>query len=191
MKVILLNGPPRVGKDSVGRAIYRQLGGSDRHSHVRIEALAAPMREVAHVITNTVKSNYETTKDLPVPHLNHSTGNDSIREFMIGFSERCIKPRYGKDFWARLLLQRLASPPNYLIITDAGFIDEYMALTESAGIGNVLVVHLSRRGFDWKNDSRGYIKPPLGYVKPLEVNNYLVEESAEEIVQYVQSNLGW
>lgn len=145
MKAILFNGPPRTGKDTTALAVAEALGAP-------IRSLSMPIRTSVFSLAGLQYSDalYEEIKDTPLDIFK----GDSIREVMIALSERFIKPRYGSAFWAHSLLQGLNAPT--IIVPDLGFPEELEAF--QATCEDVLVVHTSREGFGWANDSRRYVE---------------------------------
>lgn len=82
-----------------------------------------------------------------------SLGYYSSREALIHVSENIVKPKQGKDFYGRKLVERIeASLERYIFTADGGFRNELVPLLE-AGY-NVYIVQLERNGATFENDSR-------------------------------------
>lgn len=149
MKVVLLNGPPSSGKDTVGEMLYCDLPAA------AIFKFAQPiidyMRDVHGIDMRTVE------KDQPHDDLHGRTP----REVAIAYSERMCKPLFGDAYFGDLLaldVERQAAQADGLvaIVTDSGFRAEAAALARRVGPQNCLLVRLSRHGTDFSGDSRSY-----------------------------------
>ena len=82
-----------------------------------------------------------------------SFGYYSSREALIHVSENIVKPKQGKDFYGRKLVERIeASSERYVFAPDGGFVSEIVPLLESGY--NVYIVQLERNGATFENDSR-------------------------------------
>src|SRR5690349_5487301 len=111
---VVLNGPPRSGKSTAAKYI---LDGLLAKSYkVNTDSFAAPMK---HFIATTMAEQYHNLqKDVPIAELN----GYSVREFLIDLSESYIKPRYGDDFFGRMLFYRqlrYTPPPDFVVVDDS------------------------------------------------------------------------
>lgn len=187
MFAILLNGPPRSGKDTIANHLQAKF---DTLLYPTIRrSLSMPMRKAGFAVLGLGYSDevYELIKDVPQDIF----GGLTLREHMIAFSEQFIKKRYGDDFWGRALLNLPVdfSMPGCFIVPDLGFQAESHYIEGKLGARNVLTVHLHRAGFEWKNDSRRYVKG---------TNVLLVEHKEDEssaaagqILDFVAHALRW
>lgn len=189
MYVVMFNGPPKCGKDSIATAMATLLD-QESDTPVLIDHYIRPLREAAMSLAGYDPKDfalYNRIKDEPQPLLQ----NDSIRTFMIYLSERAMKYKYGKDFWGRkLIMDRGLSPsnPGICLIPDLGFIDEGCRVMQTVTAENTLIVRVSRKDVGWKNDSRGYVN--LG-CKTIELNNdHLIVDAAERVINEMH-RLGW
>lgn len=152
-KVIILNGPPQSGKDFLGTILYQHYPASV------IVKFAEYLKNATHRLYGLpkVKHDYfEDVKDLP----NKEFYGLTPREAYIAVSEQYFKPIHGKDFFGKALVKDiLESPYSLHIITDGGFEEEIVPLINELGADNILIIHLSRVGCSFKNDSRLYINP--------------------------------
>ncbi|QXV76557.1 putative P-loop NTPase protein [Escherichia phage BrunoManser] len=169
-KVIILNGCPGIGKDTIGCVIadMNQLKG------VRTLSFKAPMFEIARAILGDANYDYflflyndRLHKEKPDSVLN----GKSPREFMIWISEAIIKPEFGNDYFGRRMVEAIKASDTPAVITDGGFTEETIALIES-GI-QVHVCRLHRGGFTFEGDSRSYLHLPVGWHG---VNGYTEED---------------
>lgn len=148
MKIILLNGPPRAGKDSIGAALAQALFGK-----CSLNKFAAPivefMKREFGITPDTVD------KDRPHPMLLGRTP----RDVMIAYSERFCIPLWGHDFFGRSAAIRLANDPDpksVVVFTDSGFVREAEPLVLKFGASNILQVRVHRPGHTFQNDSRSF-----------------------------------
>ena len=155
-RVILLNGPPRSGKDTAARTFCRSLGGMFAHDKLSLpikRAFAGLMNVTVHDDLNVYP--YEDMKEQVIPVL-----GVSYRQWQIDFAEKLMRPTYGRDVFIRLLMERLApyrtirSVTN-VIVSDCG-IQLEVDLLEKSGF-DVRVIQLHRDGCSYAGDSRGYV----------------------------------
>lgn len=147
--VIILNGPPGVGKDTIADALPVDFKVSFKQ----------PMFDIARSILGPKKYHafekfYDCreTKEQPLMIL----GGMSCREFMIWISECVIKPAFGKDYFGVRLAETVnGALAKTAVCSDGGFSSEIPPLL-SAGI-RVALVRLHRHGFTFDGDSRSYI----------------------------------
>lgn len=152
--IIILNAPPRAGKDTIAKIIDEQYG-------LPVVSFKTPMFNIARGILGEsdfkeFMAVYETDrKDTqPLSILHGST----CREFMIWISESVIKPRFGKKHFGWLmaeLLTEMEGDVDLTICSDGGFPDEVEALIDFGH--RVKLVRMHREGFDFSKDSRDYI----------------------------------
>jgi len=169
VKIVLVNGPPRSGKDTVGAIIVKE---SPRI--VRCCKFATELKDRVHAAYRLfdkrtrkpiVTEALESVKDHPQPFFLGKTP----REIYIAFSEVFMKPLHGKDIFGRLLLGRLqyelecegGLPPEkrteVIVITDSGFRKEVEMLSAHFGVHNCRLIQVHRHGCDFSGDSRGYL----------------------------------
>ena len=153
MRVIILNGPPNIGKDTLGNNVQQLIGWP------RMEFKEALYRETASyygvdLVTFAMLASGRTTKEVPMPTL----GGLSPRQAMIHVSEEVIKPKFGKQFFgakAYELIQTLDDSTDTVVFSDGGFVEEAEYLV---GMGcEVHIIQLHAEGRDFGNDSRNYI----------------------------------
>jgi hypothetical protein len=191
--VLGFNCPPKSGKDTIAVEIAKLLEGQIPCS---IQSLAAPMREIAMEFTGlqTFKD-YNEYKDIPNPlfSLDGSEGHvqHSIRQFMIALSESFIKPVYGREFWARHLINRLkwwGKERMLCIIPDFGFKEETDLIADSVGHSNFCMVRLYRDGTDFSIDSRNFVDcPNVIHID----NNRTPKEAADDILIHLVDVMKW
>jgi len=147
-QIIILNGPPRSGKDEIGHYL------ATAYDFFQIK-FAQPLRDAAYVFFD----HEDIDEFKAMTFQNDKTG----RDWMIGLSEQITKPIFGDDFFGVKAAQRVSQlERSRIVVTDAGFQTEVNAfiktLRESeSGHYTFEVWHVEREGCDYANDSRGRI----------------------------------
>lgn len=156
MKIILLNGPPRSGKDYAGRALRAKVVNS------YIFKMARQLKERTHALYGLGEDGvcyphdwYENVKDKPLEDFLGITPRGAY----IAVSEMLMKPLHGEDIFGRWLCDDIAtSGVDLALVTDAGFQLECETVIERFGADNVTLVRIHRDGCDFSSDSRSYIE---------------------------------
>lgn len=182
MSLILFNGPPGCGKDTMAKAIWDKrwtLPGSwrfDRMSMPNKRAFAGTTDSFHKLNAFGHNSEWEPKKDLPDPLLHGKT----YRQWQIEFSEDFMKPLYGDDIFPRLFAdrnhERLIDPNFHFLVPDLGFEIELRALRTMYPQLKILAVRIYRDGCDFSSDSRGYLEPDLSSLFLIVHNNGTLEE---------------
>lgn len=188
MKIILINGPPRSGKDTAGEIIHGILNTRKGPDHItpHLDKFAELVKERAHGLYGLVDqdgplfaSYFEDVKDQPRSEFLGLTP----RQAYIAVSETYYKPTHGENIFGRLMLERIRSfhkgRCGVVILTDSGFAPEAQVLIDEYGAGNVFLIRLHRPGFDFEGDSRGYIH--LDGIDSVDVTATTVEELRSEL----------
>jgi hypothetical protein len=158
MKIILLNGPPRSGKDTAALAIEEALDKwgflaiHEKFSWPNKAAFAAIWQRKMDCDFNVYY--YEERKGEIVPEI-----GVSFRQFQIDFSEKFMKPLYGKDVFAQLLLQRIEgykADNTVCVVSDCGFQVEVDTVWNSKKFQgrDMLLLRCTRPGASFEGDSR-------------------------------------
>lgn len=155
-QVILLNGPPRCGKDTVGEMIARKIPGT------RVYKFAEALKCATHDLYGSLHhlgrqdkreaARYESVKDQPQDDFFGLTP----RQAYIAVSETLLKPLHGTDFFGRVLVEKiLLERPRLAVVADSGFREEAVpVLWETGFICRILRLHRPNCTFD--GDSRSY-----------------------------------
>jgi hypothetical protein len=164
-QIIILNGPPRIGKDTLRNKMsewYKGRGIAVNHASFK-EPLIKLTCDFYEFPRQSWDNLYEyedaggSWKDSPNLYLNGMTP----REALIHVSENVIKPTFGKGTFGTLLGQSLKDGIN--IIADGGFTEEVYGLWEAIdyescrNMDEIIIVKLEEEGFTFGNDSRSYI----------------------------------
>jgi hypothetical protein len=160
MNVILINGPPRSGKDTVGELAAASMGEA-----VMVK-FANPLRDWAKL--HGLQGDYEQAK------------RDGLREELIHLSEDVIKPRFGQSTFGLLAagktVELFARGAHNIIVTDAGFrreVETYIKLVKTlASAAEFHLWCLYRTGTSFDYDSRERLTPNgLPLASYCEINN--------------------
>jgi hypothetical protein len=187
-KFILLNGPPRSGKDTAAKVLTDSIAMPSGDYHVYHEKFSAPLKTafagmMEADIDDFVVDYYEDKKELPIDAL-----GVSFRQWQIDFSETLMKPKYGNDVFGRLLWHRVnmcdMGALAVYVISDCGFQVEIDYLLTRANPSDVLLLRLQRDGCTFDGDSRGYVTAP----SMINVLNESLPAFRKEVREIVQ---GW
>jgi len=160
MRVLLLNGAPGSGKDTIASMIKTKF-----HDRVYLEKFARPLKDAVPVAYGVNKQDWNkeydapSTKNNPHPRLY----GKSAREAQIALSETYFKPLHGQDIFGRMLLDRIKRLLEsdllyeYVVVSDSGFKPEAEVLVDQLGKNNVDLWRVQRAGYGFKNDSRSHI----------------------------------
>jgi hypothetical protein len=183
-RIVLFNGPPHSGKDTVAKALAMQLDAAS--IRVQLVAFSMPMRLAVAALLGKEYSLkwYEEEKD-KVQELSNRT----IREMMIDLSEGHVKPSYGNDYWVKAALAGVDPNAQIVLVTDCGFFEELAYLYFNRNPLDHMLVRLERDGTDWSKDSRKPLRYEAFHEMILE-NNGKVQDAATKI-RYVMKSIGW
>lgn len=146
--IVILNGAPGVGKDTIGKMLEDQAGLTIRSfKQPMFDIAKATLGEAGFIKFMELYDN-RLTKEQSTPLL----GGLSPREFMIEISEKWIKPRFGADYFGCRFVADL--PVTGVVATDGGFPDEVRPMLD---VTKVVIVRLHRAGYSFAGDSRRFI----------------------------------
>jgi hypothetical protein len=172
--VVLLNGPPRSGKDTAAHGLLMYRPGSV------LLRFSTPLKAATHALfglRGITADHYEDCKDTPSADFMGL----SPRQAYIAVSEQAVKRTFGKSFFGRVMVERLRrvrgapSPasvshwPPMAVCPDSGFSIETAPVIREVGAANVILIRVHRPGFDFAQDSRSYIS--LELVNTVDVHN--------------------
>lgn len=153
-KIIILNGPAGVGKDTIGNALakdYNCIQTSFKRPMFEIAASILGARSFSKFIT---AYDDRDQKEMPQSFL----GGKTCRDFMIWISESVVKPLFGKQQFGKLMSEhiQLCDEGFIFVCTDGGFPDEVIRLVEDGH--DVTLVRLFMDGKAFEGDSRDYVR---------------------------------
>lgn len=156
MKVIILNGPPGCGKDTLADHLVYSPGAlrnaEKREFKTHLFRVAATLAAIP--LHEMITLNAQKTKNTPCPSL---PGNKSPREWLIYVSENVVKPHLGSTYFGATAAKTLNNEDMAYVFADGGFDVEVAVLAEKVGKNNVLVLQITRPGHSFAEDSRRYI----------------------------------
>lgn len=154
-KIILVNGPPRSGKDSLA-AIFGELRQAKpiKFADPLRKAVPAMFGMAPDVYHDLIENHKETPTDLLM--------GMSPREAQIWLSEEVMKPRFGKYVFGLVAANAIQAAPyiDTWCFSDSGFTEEAEVIVEAFGAKNVALIKLEREGCTFAGDSRSYISLP-------------------------------
>lgn len=178
-KIIILNGPASIGKDTIGNALakdYNCIPTSFKRPMFEIAASILGARAFSKFITA-----YDDRDQKELPH--DFLCGKTCREFMIWISETVVKPLFGNQQFGKLMSEhiQLCDEGFRFVCTDGGFPDEVIQLVEDGN--DVTLVRLFMEGKTFAGDSRDYIRIKeshlLGYKNYQEHDVHLVNGDIE------------
>lgn len=190
MYIVIFNGPPRSGKDTLARMVADHMDSCVKVP-VKEDSLSLPLRLIAYgMVSRTYNcDSYEDFKKEFFPRLNR-TG----RELMIDASEKFLKVCYGQPVMADLLVMRNQNFDGVLLIRDGGFQLEVDTLASIVGVENVYIVRMHREGCDFSQDSREYVsaKNPKHQMQTWNNSDLAdLEVEARRIYGRLVNQMGW
>lgn len=185
-KIVLLNGPPRSGKDTAAELIQNKL--KEKHPVARCK-FATGLRCMAEAAIEASGLLDESAEIVPLFFCDafKDTKQSSLcgrtpREVLIQMSEGFVKPLFGKDFFGKVLAHEIkkvkTTRTSLFLISDSGFTEEAKVLVEKFGAENILLIRLHADGTSFRGDSRSYIS--LNDVYSVDVHNPMTEEGLWE-----------
>lgn len=160
--LIVVNGPPRSGKDTLVSMIENLIWHNDLKEETSTVNFKEPLIEIFEILADLPEGfNYEEAKVERYSHL----GGMSGRELMIKISEDWVKPDLGRDFFGLLWAKRMQDEiyetddrSDFIgLCADCGFFEEAMQILDVFQPEEVTWVSLEREGCSFEGDSRSYL----------------------------------
>lgn len=186
MKIILLNGPPRSGKNTCAALLQNHLGADQ----CAVIAFAEHLKRMTHSIyglpPETDPEAFDAVKDTSNPLF----FGLSPRQAYIWWSEKGAKVAHGKEFFAKMWLRRAqAAKTDYVVVPDSGFREEAEFVVNEFDAKNVLLVHLHRTGTSFEGDSRSRVD--LSDLNVLTWQVYNTAERPDNMLWGVLDGMRW
>ena len=185
LRLLLLSGPPRSGKNVAGAAIGKRY---DADHFALSDQLKVDTHAYYGLCSEFSAMHFEDSKDSPCLEFNGLTP----RQAYIDYSENYLKPRYGSSRLGELAVprvQRNAEEGRLSILSGVGFLDEVRPVVEAAASQNCL--HLVIIGMEVAeatiNDSREQLNLNGLGVRSSEVINDRSDGFIDEVCAIVDS----
>ncbi len=150
-RIILLNGPPQCGKDTLATMIQRRLGASVCVIHKFAEPLKAGGAAALGIPLDVLEARYKSS---PLPGM-----SITWREYQISMSEEWYKPLLGRYIFGELMKWRILRDPRPMnVISDSGFTYEAKPLVDLFGVDRCFVVKIERPNCTYEGDSRNWFE---------------------------------
>ena len=157
--IIILNGPPGVGKDTIANLIAEKTPFFE-HMRFKIPLYADTARYFSINIPTFIDwAEDRNAKEAPV--IQTATGLISPREALIHVSEDLVKPAFGNDHYGLLAAKKilLSKSKSNVIFSDGGFVEELLPIANLCH--KLWIVRLHRKDFNFNTDSRDYISDKI------------------------------
>jgi hypothetical protein len=179
-EIVLVNGPPRSGKDTLASELSRRL----KYTPVKF---ASPLYNTVQAMfgldPDLWAALYERYKEQPSPLLEGL----SPRQAMIWVSEKIVKPTFGDSFYGRALYNRLVYfNISRAIVSDSGFQEEAGVLLHLLGKQAIRLIRLHRSGTSFHGDSRGYISLDVPCLDL--VNDGEIDEMVDHAIRWLEAS---
>jgi len=182
-KIVLFNGPPGAGKDTLAAGLY------DRHQSAIVK-FAGPIKKNCRAIYGLTLEEWneidgsQATKEEP----NDAFFGETCRQVQINFSELFLKPTHGEDVFGHLAVKAIYNKiASLILVSDSGFTKEAEVLINEFGAENIILVKINRDGCTFEGDSRNYIDLTQHGVNTITVNNNgSVIDAVEEVEYYLK-----
>jgi hypothetical protein len=147
--IILLNGPPGCGKDTIAKIIKKKIESKDYKMAKPIKdafsALFGIQGQLLHELIEERKDEAFFT----------ANANITPREVLIKLSEEFMKPMFGDDCFGQVAINNLGKIAwKHLTISDSGFNAEIPPICEAFGYDKVKAILIERLGYEWDSRER-------------------------------------
>ena len=169
-KIIVINGPPRSGKDTICQHLLEKTECSEEIKFTK------PVKEITHANAGlcVLHDYFETVKDTP----NEIFSGKTPREAYIETSEN-LREKHGQTHIAELFAEEIRKSNAEIILnSDIGFDFELNLLIEEFGNDSILLIKLERDGKSFQNDCRNYLSDTT--VDTVLVKNAILNDFLDE-----------
>lgn len=148
---IVLNGPPRAGKDTAIAILEKVFPESDVYQFFR------PIKELLHreLSLNVAHDHYEVLKDTPLPEF----GGMTPRQAYIDKGDR-MQAEFGHSILLDTYFEAISSSNAPILVTTCGMDSEALEIASIFGPDNVIVIRIHKDGHDFSQDSRSWVVSP-------------------------------
>lgn len=161
-KVIILNGPPGVGKDTAANAMCGYISKHAQYMQPRHMKIAEPLKKAAHALVDAFPSwdyfdqpEFAKLKDRPSGDFMGMTPRELYDKLDV-----FARTVFGDAFFGMIMRKRMhkAQGCQVVVISNTGPIEEITNIIDYVQPENVMIIELYSTGKDFPADSdRGYI----------------------------------
>lgn len=185
--VIILNGPPGSGKDTIADFIAAEFNAEHLRFKTKLYAITALVNNLDFDMFMKIATDQNTKDSVKLAR------GLTARQLIIETSENVIKPYYGKDYFGNDVGDSiLKSDKSLFVLSDGGFPEELTSMIRTGKLNHndVIIVKLYRNGCSFDNDSRTYFDESVIHkdIKVITfVNNLELYPMYDAIKQLVRS----
>jgi hypothetical protein len=149
MTIILLNGPPRSGKDTAANIIKKNVPNFTEYK------MSSPLKRTVREMFNLTIEQHKALEDIK-DEPSDILGGHSYRDIQISLSEDWMKPTFGSKIFGEIAVKVINQRAGNVVISDIGFEDEVYPLRR-AFTKRLCLIRIHRPGSNFDNDSRDYL----------------------------------
>lgn len=156
--VIILNGPPGSGKDTIADFIAAEFYADHLRFKTKLYAITALINNIELDTFMKYASDQDAKDSVKLAR------GLTARQLLIETSENVIKPYYGKEYFGNDVGDSiLKSDKSLFVLSDGGFPEELISMIGAGQLNHsdVVIVKLYRNGCSFDNDSRSYFDESL------------------------------
>lgn len=171
--VVVLNGPPESGKDTVCDFMHDHIIDRNINKRIMQAKFSEPLKVGIHALFGILDEYGEVAKHDAFEDVKETPQEKFFgmtpREAYIWGSEEVMKPRFGNFVFGQIMANKLqwffdtdfaddynTSP--LLVISDCGFKEEVEFLASVVPLKQILRIRLFRTGKTFQNDSRSWFE---------------------------------
>lgn len=192
-KVLILNGPPGIGKDTLANLLHERHPVSVHSFKHELYIQAAKETGIDAHILEKLNSDREL-KEARILSIDCAPIGAvvSVRQALQMVSEEIIKPRHGEAYFGEAAARYMRGLYCDVVVSDGGFPEEIKAVCREFGPENVAVARLHRGGVDFGTDTRRYIKDEDVPCKCFDVVTFdgLIESAYLKLKEIMYDRLG-
>ncbi len=150
--IVYFNGPPSVGKDTLGAAFKNDF-------NCAVHMFKEHLITLGLTVYNITRAEFDQLyKDKETP--THKLGGRSPRQALIHLSEDVIKPAFGTPYFGQATARTISAEDvqsNGVVMTDCGFGPEINEVVKAFPNTRHILVRLYRKGCNFDLDSRNWV----------------------------------
>lgn len=174
---IVLNGPPRAGKDTAILVLQDVFPGAEVYQFIR------PIKERVHrnLGLDVAYDHFEVMKDIPLEEFNGL----APRYAYIAESDR-LEAEFGRDILTDIYFAAIAQCDAEILITSCGKDSEAKKIADMFGVDNTLFLRIHKEGRDFSKDVRSWVTLPELNIRDVENVHGKPREFQSEVAAIVR-----